>query len=146
MTLQHPMCPPPRAATRRDFLSQAAAVAAGGVLAVSPALASRDPVFALIDAHKAAEAALEATLHDNSRLEGAAKKYDDSLAMAAHDAEQEALNELVETVPTTLQGVIASLHYLGEEIDHGYGRITDDEIQPLLANLCEALRTIAARS
>jgi hypothetical protein len=59
--------------TRRRFLSQAAGVAAGGTvlaLASLPASAAADPVFALIEAHRAAAAALTITLrevdgHDN---------------------------------------------------------------------------------
>src|SRR6266403_2580584 len=57
--------PMPAEATRRRFLSQAAGIAAGGaVLALAtipPALAAAaaDPIFALIDAHKLAQAKLK---------------------------------------------------------------------------------------
>ena len=102
--------------TRRRILSQAAGIAVGGAalaLAVPPTLAADDPVFALIETHKAAEAALGSTLAEKSRLEGAGQKYDDSLAEAAHEAEISALYDLIEAVPTTLSGVIASMTYIG---------------------------------
>jgi hypothetical protein len=135
--------------TRRRFLSQAASVAAGGTvlaLAPPPALAGHDPVFALIEAHRAAEAALDATLHAKSRLETAGQEYDDGLAEAAHEAEISALYDLIEAVPTTLSGVIASMTYIGGLPDINWGRIGGDEIAPLLANLSEALKAVAVTS
>jgi hypothetical protein len=135
--------------TRRRILSQAAGIAAGGAalaLAIPPARAADDPVFALIEAHRAADVALEATLAEKSRLEEAGQKYDDSLAEAAHEAEISALYDLVEAVPATLAGVIASMTYIVGLTDGSYGRLGDDEIVPLLANLAEALQGLAVQS
>jgi hypothetical protein len=108
--------PPTNAPTsRRRFLSTAATLAAGSAalaLAIPPALATHDPVYSIIETHKATTAALIATLDDKSRLEEAGQLYDDRLADAAHNAEEAALTELVECVPTTLGGVIASMAYI----------------------------------
>jgi hypothetical protein len=128
--------------TRRRFLSNAAGVAAGGTVlamaAIPPAPASSapaglaanpDPVFAMIEKHKAAEAAL----------------YDDILADGAYSAEISALHDLIEDVPTTLAGVIASMTYIGC-LPHIDCRIGADEIVPLLASLAEALEGLAVAS
>jgi hypothetical protein len=83
------MCPPPRAATRRNFLAQAAAVAAGGtvlaVAAVAPARAEPAPkpapdgskaspalkaaVQTLDDAHEALKIAKAASNADDAKVE-----------------------------------------------------------------------------
>jgi hypothetical protein len=73
-------------------------------------------------------------------------KYDDSLANAAHDVELSALDDLIEAVPPTLAGVIASMTYIGELPDMNFGRIGGDEIVPLLANLSEALKALAVQA
>jgi hypothetical protein len=93
--------------TRRRFLSTAAgSIAAGGAvlaLATSPASAADDPVFALIETHRAADVALTAVLR---KAEG---HEDDDVVCAgvdaAHEAEQSALVDLIEAVPTTIPGV-----------------------------------------
>jgi hypothetical protein len=56
------------------------------------------------------------------------------------------LYDLIEVVPTTLAGVIASMTYINGLADGGYGRIGDQEIVPLLANLAEALEGLAVAS
>jgi hypothetical protein len=107
--------PPTNTPTRRRFLSTAAALTAGSAvlgLAIPSALAAHDPVYALIETRKAMTAALIATLDDKGRLEEAGQLYDDRLADAAHNAEKAALTELVECVPTTLGGIIASMSYI----------------------------------
>jgi hypothetical protein len=137
----------PVAPTRRRFLSTVVGIAAGGtavVLAIPPAAAIHDPVYALIETHKAMTAALDATLHDKSRLEGAGRSFDDSLADAAHDAEEAALVELIETVPPTLGGIIASMVYITESAKLDYYRFSEDYLVPLIANLCEALQSLGA--
>jgi hypothetical protein len=131
---------------RRRFLSTAVGIAAGGTvlaLASLPASAADDPVFALIEAHRAADAALLVTLravdgHDN----------DDAVAVdAAHQAELSALYDLIEAVPTTLAGVIANLRYIADHVVARSGhRLGDDEINPLLWNLAEALEGLAVTS
>jgi hypothetical protein len=131
--------------TRRGFLSSATSIAAGGALALTilPALAVDDPVFALIEKHKALEAALEATLCEQGRIEAMGEEFDDSLVDAAHAAEKSALGDLIETVPPTLAGVTASMTYIAGLSYLQHGRL-GDEIGPLLGNLAEALEGLVA--
>ena len=67
-------------------------------------------------------------------------------ADAADDAELSALADLIEAVPTTLSGIIASMKYIDSLADGGYGRIEDDLIVSLLANLAGALEELAVTS
>jgi hypothetical protein len=131
--------------TRRRFLSASATLAAvgtAGVLAIPPAAAIHDPVYALIETHKAMTAALDAILREKGRIEDAGRPFDDSLADAAHDAEDAALTELIETVPPTLGGIIASMVYITESAELDHYRFSEDYLVPLLANLCEALQDL----
>jgi len=124
-------------ATRRRFLSQSAGLAAGGAIlalaTIPPAAAASapaglaanpDPVFALIQAHRAADDALWDTDIDTK---------------AAHEAEWSAVCDLVEAVPTTLAGVIVSMRYIAELADGNFARFGQGEVAPLLTNLAEAL-------
>jgi hypothetical protein len=59
----------PAVPTRRGFLSQAAGLAVGGAalaLATLPASAANDPIFAMIETHRALEEALEATIRERA--------------------------------------------------------------------------------
>jgi hypothetical protein len=129
------------ATSRRNFLTTAAGIAAGGTalaLAIPPAHAADDPVFALIEAHKATAVAVNLACAEQSRLEGLGDWDSDGGTDAAHDAEWHALVDLVECVPTTVAGVIASLEYI-QELDE-QGRHYDDLTLVLLANLASALQ------
>jgi hypothetical protein len=95
--------------SRRRFLSQAAGVAAGGtILALAGALAAPagalDPVFALIEAHKATEAALAVACAEKERLEDLGDWDADGGTEAAHGAEWSALANVIECVPATVAG------------------------------------------
>ena len=141
------------ATSRRRFLSQAAGIAAGGtalaLATITPTSAAAapagalDPVFALIEAHKAAEAALGATLRtlDHAGRDDA----EDALADVAHEAECAVLCDLLEAIPTTLAGVVASLTYFRTTPD-GLYRLDDDMLDVLFGNLAEALEAIAVQS
>ena len=62
----------PIVTTRRRFLSTAAGIAAAGTalaLAAPPARAATDPVFALIEAHRAAAAAWDGFLKAHGHLQ-----------------------------------------------------------------------------
>ena len=125
--------------TRRSFLSTAAGIAAGGsalALASLPANAADDPAFGLIEAHRAAHAALEGVARE--------EEYDDDAAAAANEAEQSALTNLIEGIPATVGGVIATMRYVRTMVDPLSGKIGDGEIGPLLSNLAEALQSIEA--
>jgi hypothetical protein len=132
--------------TRRRFISTTAAgIAAGGTalaLASLPASAADDPVFALIETHRAADAALLVTLRANDHVNGDAVAVD-----AAHQAELSALYDLIEAVPTTLAGVIANMRYIADHVvAESSHRLGDDEINPLLLNMAEALDSLAVTS
>jgi hypothetical protein len=133
--------PAPVDPTRRRFLSQAASVAAGSAVlaagATIPAQALQrlpDPVFAAIEAHKAAVAATNAALELNSRLddelpvekcrggfnggEETIVETDDPRWTAAgravhqaHNNEEDAACALLSEPPATMAGVIALLQY-----------------------------------
>jgi hypothetical protein len=149
MTIERPMFPPVDS-NRRIFLTNAAGVAAGGAVlalaAIPPTSAlaapagALDPVFALIEAHKVAEAALGATLRtlDHAGREAA----DDALADASHEAECDVLYNLLEAIPTTLAGVVASLTYFRTAPD-GLYRLDVDMLDVLFGNLAEAIEALA---
>jgi hypothetical protein len=50
--------------------------------------------------------------------------------------------ELIETVPPTLGGIIASMVYITESAELDHYRFSEDYLVPLLANLCEALQDL----
>jgi hypothetical protein len=138
--------------TRRFLMNSIVALPiAAAVPVASPAMSSSpaaaapaDPVFALIEAHKATEAALAIACTEKSRLEGLGDWGADGGTEAAHDAEWSALANVVECAPATIAGVIASLTYICGLVEEGYGRIEDDLIAVLLANLAEALSGVTS--
>jgi hypothetical protein len=121
--------------TRRRFLTTVAAAGAAAVIAPAAALASSDPIFALIEAHKAANAALVAAIY---------RDFDG--ATAEHEVEQTALVDLIQAVPATLAGVIATMRYISDAALGDEGLLLLDEINPFLANLAEALESLVVRS
>jgi hypothetical protein len=112
----------------------------------SIAAVSADPVFAIIETHRAADAALASACAEKSRLEGLGDRDADGGTEAAHQAEWSALADLVEAVPTTIAGVIASMRYVEPMANDGSARISQGEIVPLLANLAEALESLTVTS
>jgi hypothetical protein len=134
--------------TRRRFLSTAAGLVAGGAavaLSAPPARASADPVFALIEAHRAACAAVTAAYTEISRLESLGDWDSDGGAGVADAAEWSALCDLVEAFPTTLAGVIALMTHISEVVEE-FGRIDEHLIVEFLANLAEALEGLVVRA
>ena len=98
-----------------------------------------DPVFALIEAHRAADDALEVAYVEKSRLKELGYRVTDINNKAAHKAESSAVCDLVEAVPTTLAGVIAKMRYVAELADANFARFGEGEVGPLLTDLAEAL-------
>jgi hypothetical protein len=120
----------PAVSTRRRFLSQAAGVAAGGtVLALAtipPALAATapasplDPIFSLIERHRAASADYHEAVRiefafEESRMEGEKLRQYQILEAQTADAchrLDDAGAALVNTPPTTLAGIAALCRYI----------------------------------
>jgi len=158
--------------TRRRFMSQAASVAAGSaVLAVgasipAPAQALQrvpDPVFAAIEAHKAARvvmcAAVDAVGVRENELKADGKRIRDpddakleeckATLSRAFDAESDAALVLVSEPPTTMAGIMALLQYAIAADTDGEGwpvdLVSDDDTKTchwyyfLIASVMEAL-------
>jgi hypothetical protein len=130
--------------TRRRFLAGAAAIAPAAGLAiiasgaVAQAIAAPDPVFAVIEAHKAATkaldhhldetAVLEKTLPDDRRQSVITARESDGrpewianerAVVAACEREREAAMAILKTSPTTLAGVAAILEYSAAYVRNG---------------------------
>jgi hypothetical protein len=113
--------------TRRDALQALASAAAvpAGLAALVPAIAAMpvsvraapagNPVVALIEAHKAAWAALLGVKRPYSRGRPTAKYQ------TARMEERSALLALLTTMPTTPTGVVAALRYVGHVEVHDFG-------------------------
>jgi hypothetical protein len=144
----------PAVSTRRHFLTQAAGVTAGSAVlalatippgaALAAPAGALDPVFALIEAHKATEAALAVACAEKARLEDMGDWGADGGTEAAHGAESSALADVVECVPATVAGIVASLTYIRGLVEDGYSRVEDDLIAVFLANVAEALSEVAS--
>ena len=128
MTIERPTLPPaaepsPQIARRGLLCAVAtipAATALAGVasLAAAPALSAAaleaDPIFAAIEAHRAANAAHETALAEVNRLQDEDFHAVDvaSITGKACDDENEAFEILLGAPATTLQGLLAKLDYL----------------------------------
>lgn len=154
MTLARPMFPPVDP-TRRHFLSQAAGVAAGGtVLALAtippaPAAAAParllDPVFSLIEAHRAASHAFTVALIEQNRLELIGDPLADSIAEDSAHANMDTFILLVETAPTTFAGMVAWAAYL-DEVRQAEVWMIEDHGAKVVETLVEATRNLALSS
>lgn len=126
MTLQKPMFPPVDP-TRRHFLTVAAgaSVASVGSLAAAsmPGLAPVDPIYAVIEQHRKAALAYKEAMHiefafeENSGLpmKGEVLGKYNLLCHATSEASEVmdgAACDLVNTLPTTLAGVVALCQYI----------------------------------
>jgi hypothetical protein len=152
MTIARPF--PPVDSTRRHFLSQAAGVAASGAVVASGALPPRlamasptsplapakaspvsaDPIFAAIEAHKAAVVAMGSQLSVHSELgrllprekrESSVDAFEEKIVatddprwidsgravIRSFETETNAACALIAVRPTTIAGVLALLHY-----------------------------------
>jgi hypothetical protein len=137
---------PPVDPTRRRFLSATAGLAAGGTaLALAtppaPAAAAFDTVFASIEAHRTARAALLAALAEQNRLEEIGDRSGHWLASVACHVATEAFDRLIATAPTTLAGLQAWAAHL-DETRHAEAWMFEDEAPALIATLVEALENL----
>jgi hypothetical protein len=107
---------PPVDPTRRHLLTVAAggAVAAAIPTATLTAAHAIDPVFELIDLLRKANAAHYAAIHELSRLEEAGDWDSGWIIEQPCQDENDAFDELVAAVATTLPGLFAKVDYLLE--------------------------------
>ncbi len=75
-----------------------------------------DPIFAAIAAHKCAVIQYEAALEADKYHPGCDSPADKEL-----DLQRDALDEMLDTEPTTVAGALAKLHHLGEDVYNGGG-------------------------
>ena len=81
-----------------------------------------DPIFALIERHRAATHALSAAVSNKDKVHEVHWPWSDAPERiaadaqydAASDARQEAIEDLLSTQPTTIAGVAAVLDYVNE--------------------------------
>lgn len=112
--------------SRRLFLAAGSAATVFGALtqAVAQGPKDADPIFAAIERHKAALSAFEATcdLTDEVRADEQGREVAEADSLqheAAGDAEIEALEALIETLPATKAGARAAIEWLAY-YDRGY--------------------------
>jgi hypothetical protein len=113
---------------RALILASAAALVAHG----APAVATADPVFGLIAAHREASAAFSAACADYSKVEAewyanskprpkpADLQAAEAASHAAGDRDDAAEGALYLCTPTTLAGALARLDYFNEMIGRGH--------------------------
>ena len=128
--------------SRRAIL---AGIAAAPVLA-APALAlssaGPDPIFALIERHKACNAAFSSVLREPGQDRDEWRRREDE----ASDVERDACGEMVATVPTTLAGLLALLRYVEHEHARGETLLDESELEELLSAAVSALERIGGVS
>jgi len=112
--------------SRRLFIAAGSAATVFGALsqAAAKAITDDDPIFAALERHKAAERAFIRTcdLTDEVRAsqEGREVTEDDEAAWdSAREAEEAALQALIETAPTSKAGARAAIEWLAH-YDRGY--------------------------
>ncbi len=158
--------------TRRSLLSGAAAAVPAAVMpvtvlpagaapaaAVSAAPGIPDPIFAAIEAHVRASAEFNAVLDDLAAAEHVAWNAPRGKRRAANkrlaearaaerrfgDITSDAMENVVATVPETLEGAITVLRYVRERVERGMS--DDEECEALLASIEDCLsEVLAARS
>src|SRR5262245_17260790 len=112
--------------TRRALVAGAAAVAATATPAAVTAQAEPDdPIFALIEAHKAANQEFGTYLSTRIEPEG-----DDPEEIRLSDADSKAGRALGDCIPTSMAGVIALLRYVADlEIPY-FETAADGKVHP----------------
>ena len=88
-----------------------------------------DPIFAAIERHRAAFARLGELDKSHGRT---AADEDIAVFERANAAEEEALSALLETVPTSIAGIIAALKYLLEFNDDDSGEAIGEFVRTLV--------------
>ena len=144
-------------ASRRAILTAAPVAAAGALLAgtsvnlaaATIAKAAVDPIFAVIDEHRAADTGVVAAFARGDRIDD-----DDEITDAAQERAGDAAYDLFTTAPTTIAGAAALLEYLGTDatawnrektIWEWAADGTGEEVREFPTFLADALRNIIAK-
>src|SRR6516165_1683785 len=104
--------------SRRSALAALASTAAATASGPVQAIAEPDPIFALIERHRAASDAYSAGVSAYGRAEE--QKLPDEMIQAeeqvpaASTARKESIEDLLSTEPTTIAGIAAVLDYVNE--------------------------------
>jgi hypothetical protein len=111
-------------ASRRAVVAGLAVAPTAALPTIAGALSEPDPIFAAIERHKAAECAFLVTcnLTDEVRAEREGRKVteaDEAAWDSAREAEEAALQALIETAPTSKAGARAAIEWLAY-YDRGY--------------------------
>lgn len=107
--------------SRRGFLARGAVTVAGASLLATPAFpipAGTDPIFGLIEKHRAARSVVSAAVYQHDHHEDA-HTYD--AVGLAFEAETEAACALINIQATTVAGLVAFLRYVTEADTDGMG-------------------------
>jgi hypothetical protein len=137
--------------SRRAVLAGIATAPALAAPALALTSAGPDPIFAAIENHKGLNAAFSRALLLKDTFEGehgfsdTSPQHDDLVRREDEtcDAEREACDEMLATVPTTFAGVLALLRYVEQE----RGEFLDETaFKELLSTTVSALATLGAVS
>ncbi len=149
----------PHTTTRRNLIRLAfSAGAARGV----PAVAVADPIYELIERHRETMAPWDAAIGEYDDACGAwydvqtrpFEKPPIEIARAMAEAEERqnltgemeraAADAVVETVPTTLPGVLAAIRYVLGHYDNGHELLDDDQTLTFLDTIGDAIEALMA--
>jgi hypothetical protein len=138
--------------SRRNAINTLVGAAGLSVIPVAAGAMTPDPIFAAIARHKASNAALEQVLDGMTNCQeehgfGASPELEEWYRREAEAgaADDDALHEMLGTVPTTLSGVVALLRYISQEHDEG-NPILDNDGEELLSTTISALVAIGGVS
>jgi len=110
----------------------------------APSFASEDPVLVAIETHRRARAAVERALKQSKRLQKLRQtEIDlDALVDGPCDVEWEAVDDLLQTVPTTASGLSAALEYYEQMMEAGHWQFDERQHLTMIASLAAGMRAL----
>lgn len=133
--------------TRRSAVNALVGAAGLSAIPVAASAMAPDPIFPAIERHKALNADFSRACRfeplPTSTLEHAEWERRE---LETSDAEREACDELVGTVPTTLAGILALLRYVEHEHARGETFLDQDQLEELLSTTADAVQAIGGVS
>jgi hypothetical protein len=141
------------------LVTAATAAPLATAVAAPDLIGGEDPVFAAVRKHRAANATLERCLVLKSRFEEkhgvgsdcnptvqAVRAEFDRLENEVADAERDAADGMIATIPTTLAGLREMFRYVVERHEAGDDILDGEEWIELVATTVDALEIIAAKA